>query len=359
MGSALKIRDDLTPLEPRRWARVESYGRAAARAYGIANALEEMPRAVAARLAEIDRQRRADEIEKQRKEAERKRQAQELARAAPRPDAPGFSETPLRVNFRKGPSRPDDIAVIIGNADYGKTGGAIPDVTPAYADAAGIKRYVTEALGIREGNIIFMKDASQSQFISVFGSKDDHKGRVFNWVRPGKSRVFIFYSGHGAPGGADGLAYLVPSDADAATIELNGYPLDTLYRNLGKLPAMSVTVVLEACFSGASQAGAVISNASPVFLKAKAPSIPPKVTVIAAGAPNQMASWEEDKSNGLFTKYFLKGMSGEADAGSYGNGDGRVGWEELERYFKDTLTYYARRYYGRDQTPSIVVGSGG
>ena len=126
-----------------------------------------------------------------------------------------------------------------------------------------------------------------------------------------------------------------------------------------KLPAMSVTVVLEACFSGASQAGAVISNASPVFLKAKAPSIPPKVTVIAAGAPNQMASWEEDKSNGLFTKYFLKGMSGEADAGSYGNGDGRVGWEELERYFKDTLTYYARRYYGRDQTPSIVVGSGG
>ena len=43
MGSAL--RDDLTPLELRRWARVESYGRAAARAYGIANALEEMPRA--------------------------------------------------------------------------------------------------------------------------------------------------------------------------------------------------------------------------------------------------------------------------------------------------------------------------
>ena len=49
MGSALKIRDDLTPLELRRWARVESYGRAAARAYGIANALEEMPRADAAR----------------------------------------------------------------------------------------------------------------------------------------------------------------------------------------------------------------------------------------------------------------------------------------------------------------------
>ena len=62
MGSALKIRDDLTPLELRRWARVESYGRAAARAYGIANALEEMPRADAARLAGMDRQTLRDAV---------------------------------------------------------------------------------------------------------------------------------------------------------------------------------------------------------------------------------------------------------------------------------------------------------
>ena len=62
MGSARKIRDDLTPLELRRWARVESYGRAAARAYGIANALEEMPRADAARLAGMDRQTLRDAV---------------------------------------------------------------------------------------------------------------------------------------------------------------------------------------------------------------------------------------------------------------------------------------------------------
>ena len=62
MGSALRIRDDLTPLELRRWARVGSYGRAAARAYGIANALEEMPRADAARLAGMDRQTLRDAV---------------------------------------------------------------------------------------------------------------------------------------------------------------------------------------------------------------------------------------------------------------------------------------------------------
>ena len=240
-----------------------------------------------------------------------------------------------------------------------KQGKDIPDVTPAYADSEGIRRYVTQALGVREGNIIDLRDATSAELVSVFGSPTNHKGKLFDWVRPGLSRVFVYYAGHGAPAGEDGSAYIVPADADAVRIELNGYPLATLYGNLGKVPAASITVVLEACFSGASQGGAVISNASPVFLKAKAPEVPPNVTLIAAGASNQMASWEQDKTHGLFTKYFLKGMSGEADATPYGNGDGAVDYAELDKYLKNTMTYFARRYYGRDQTAVIVVGKRG
>jgi transposase len=62
MGSALKIRDDLTPLALRRWARVESRGRSAARAYAIANAFEGISRADAARLAGMDRQALRDAV---------------------------------------------------------------------------------------------------------------------------------------------------------------------------------------------------------------------------------------------------------------------------------------------------------
>ena len=40
----------------------------------------------------------------------------------------------------------------------------------------------------------------------------------------------------------------------------------------------------------------------------------------------------------------------------YGNLDGHVGWNGLERYFNRILTDYAWRYYGRDQNPQIVVG---
>jgi len=269
---------------------------------------------------------------------------------------PAFPRTPLTVTFAKEPERPGDIAVIVGNADYGKLGKDIPDVIPAYADAAGIRLYVTRTLGVKEGNVIDLKDATSAQLVRTFGSKDNPRGQLYDWVRPGESRVFVYYAGHGAPAGKDGSAYIVPSDADGSRIELNGYPLSTLYRNLGMIPAKSVTVVLEACFSGASQAGSVIRQASPIYLKPKTPPVPKNVTVIAAGAPDQMASWEKDSSHGLFTKYFLKGMSGEADKGKYGNGDGKVAHGELQAYLKDTLTYYARRHYGRDQTAQIVVG---
>ena len=34
----------------------------------------------------------------------------------------------------------------------------------------------------------------------------------------------------------------------------------------------------------------------------------------------------------------------------------RVSTAELGAYLKDTVTYYARRYYGRDQTAQIVKG---
>ena len=53
---ALVIRDDISPEELRRRARQESDGRVAARLFAIANALDGMDRATAARLAGMDRQ---------------------------------------------------------------------------------------------------------------------------------------------------------------------------------------------------------------------------------------------------------------------------------------------------------------
>ena len=62
MGAALAIRDDLTPDELRRQARRESNRRAALRMLALANALEGLSRAEAARLAGMERQALRDAV---------------------------------------------------------------------------------------------------------------------------------------------------------------------------------------------------------------------------------------------------------------------------------------------------------
>ncbi len=279
--------------------------------------------------------------------AAKTRPAAAVPAAAPAPD-------PLAgLTYPPAMPRRDDVAVIIGNADY--RSGDIPAVPPARNDAAAVRRYVVEGLGVRPGNIIQMSDATAAQLAEVFGTDRDPRGRLYDWVKPGRSRVFVYYAGHGAPSGPGGSPMLVPADASATAIALSGYPLATLYANLSRLPAAGVTVVLEACFSGTSAAGTLVPNASPVAIVAKPARVPARLTVIAAGAADQIASWEPDRSHGLFTEYFLKGVAGAADRPPGGNGDGTVTMDELRRYLDGTVAYYARRYWGRDQTVSFSL----
>ena len=314
------------------------------------------------RSAELDTSKREAELEKQKrinlehKLAVLEKQQREAQKSKPKivvatKPKSDFPLKPIALNFRLSLVKQDDIAVIIGNANYEKQGKDIPNVNPAYADAEGIKQYFMQAKGIKEGNIIYLKDATGSQLASVFGNEKSYKGKLFNYIKPKKSNVYIYYAGHGAPG-EGGDAYLVPSDTDSQTIQFTGFQLSTLYSNLSKLPAKSVTVILEACFSGGSQSGSLISKASPIIITPKKTMIPNNVKVIAAGSERQMASWEQDSSHSLFTKYFLKAMSGEGDS----NKDGKVSDVELKEYLSDTMTYYARRYYGRDQKVQIHNG---
>jgi hypothetical protein len=279
-------------------------------------------------------------------------QAPASSPSAARP-APLPQDDLASLRFASGRPRPDDIAVVIGNSDYDKLGQDIPAVPPARNDAIAMRRYAVEALGIREGNIIYLENATSAQLVEVFGNERDHRGRLFNWVRSGRSQVFVYYAGHGAPAGPSGKAMLVPVDASATQIALSGYPLDLLYGNLAKLQAANITVMLEACFSGASAAGTLTAAASPIAIVPKGGNIPGNITVITASAADQIASWDQGRSHGLLTRYFLSGISGEADRPPTGNGDGSVSSAEMEAFVRENVSYFARRFYGRDQTVQV------
>ncbi|MFA9460915.1 PQQ-binding-like beta-propeller repeat protein [Thiohalorhabdus methylotrophus] len=246
--------------------------------------------------------------------------------------------------------RPHGVAVIIGNRHYGGADSDIPDVRYAHNDARAMARFARRTLGFRAGNVVVLEDASKARLEAWLGSASHPGGRLADLVKPGRSEVFVYYSGHGVPGAREGRSHLLPVDASPDQVAITGYALTTLYRNLSQLPAKRVTVALDACFSGRSPGGAVVRNASPATLTVK--GVRPGLaggTVLAAAAPEQIASWDTEARLGLFTRYWLKGVSGAADA----DGDRRVTAGELHDFLGERVTYQARRRYGRVQEPRL------
>ncbi len=242
------------------------------------------------------------------------------------------------------------VGVIIGNRRYG---GHTPEVSFAHNDADAMRDYLLNWLGYREGNIIDVRDATQAQLVAVFGNEKSHEGRLFNWVRSGKSDITVYYSGHGVPGSKDRRGYLLPVDADPNLAELNGYPVDTLFANLAKIEAKSVTVYLDACFSGDSPLGMIIRATSGISITPKMPAKTAGLTVLTAAQGDQYASWDEDAKLGLFTKYLLAALHGATDGADFGNGDNQISLAEVQRYLDDEMSYQARRRYGRRQNASV------
>ena len=238
------------------------------------------------------------------------------------------------------------VAVIIGNKTYDET---TPAVDFAHNDAEAIRAFVRDTLGYREGNVLVRHDSTKARLENMFGIAGNHRGRLDDLVRPDKSDVFVFYSGHGVPGLEDRRGYLLPVDGNPRRAELTGYPLDLLYENLGKLTARSVTVVLDACFSGETPKGFLVRGVSGAMPNPHSLDDGVALTILTAAHSDQMATWDSGRKLGLFTAHFLDGVGGIADGEEWGNGDGKVTLAELQSYLDDEMTYQARRQKNTQQ----------
>lgn len=249
-----------------------------------------------------------------------------------------------------------NIAVVIGNKEYFKDN--VPNVEFALNDASLINYYLQNSLGYSSENIIFLKNATQSELNLTFGTPDNYRGKLYDYVIPDKSEIFLYYSGHGAPNTDDEKSYLVPSDCDPDKVALNGYSLETLYNNLDKLAldknVKHITIVLDACFSGNSPKGSLLSNISPIEIKVKSNTLQfQNKTIFTSTSENQVSTWYEDKHMSLFTYFFLKGLNGEADF----NHDNTITSSELIQFTSDEsfgVPYWSRRINSRNQMPQLI-----
>lgn|GEM_PF-4755166 len=213
------------------------------------------------------------------------------ARARPDVDEPAF------------PSRPenaDDFAIVVGVESYQKS---LPKASFAERDAQAMARYL-RALGVppRQMKVLVGSDATSSAL----------RGYLTKWlpknVKP-DSRVFFYFSGHGAPDPETGSAYLVPWDGNPDFLDESAVSLDDLYRNLGALGAKQVLVALDSCFSGAGGRSVLKQGARPLVTVVSPSAVPANLTVMTASRGNQITGTSSEQGHGIFTYYLLKGLN--------------------------------------------------
>ncbi len=244
-------------------------------------------------------------------------------------------------------SQPNAVAVVIGNRDYQK----ISSVAYAVNDARSVKKYLINVMGFREGNILYYENVSKADFEEIFGLHEFHEARLYNMIKPNISDVFIFYSGHGAPGLRNLKGYFVPVDCDPNYLEFRGYSQETFYNNLSKLPAKSVTVIIDACFSGEN----VHQDISSILPKVQAPIFMiPNGVLLSSSRAQETSFWYNDQEHGLFTYFFLRALKDKLKSDS--NKDGKISFKEIYDYLSsptEGIPYFARRLHGKAQNPTI------
>lgn len=245
--------------------------------------------------------------------------------------------------------RKNAVAVIIGVENYTD----LPPAPYAENDAEIMKKYFKTRLGIDK--VVIFKDKEVSGFIfdDIFNPE---YGELQKSILKGETDLFVFYSGHGVPSKDGKNIYLFPADGKIERLESQGYDLNKFYQNLDALGAKSVTVFLDACFSGSSKATEKISTENLVVTKGFRiePNLVspwkknPNYTVFNSSAANETSLGFDPSQTGLFTYYMCIGLQGDADL----NKDNKITNGELFDFVQSKVVETSKKIFGV-QTPQF------
>lgn len=259
--------------------------------------------------------------------------AQNVPAATPARPAPSSD---VDQNIPEAPaSNTNTFAVIIANENYLKE----TPVQYALNDGEMFKTYCQKVLGLPEDNIHYTEDATLNMILTEV----DWIAKVAKAYN-GEASLIVYYAGHGIPDEASGSSYLLPVDGIGNNLR-TGYSLAELYKTLGALPAKSVTVFMDACFSGAKRGEGMLASARGVAIKAKPEAPKGNMVVFSAAQGDETAYPYEDKGHGLFTYFLLKKLQ---------ETKGQVSLGELAQYVQQQVSRRSIVTNGKSQTPCVT-----
>lgn len=224
--------------------------------------------------------------------------------------------------------------VVIANENYEEE----VNVEFALNDGVAFSQYCTKTLGIPEQNVHVRQDATLNNILAEI-----------NWMQNiakayGDEAKFIFYyAGHGVPDESNGTAYLLPVDGKSSIVA-TGYSIGKLYEQLNALGSKSVTVVMDACFSGAKRGEGMLASARGVAIKSKAEAPKGNMLVMSAAQGNETAYPYREKRHGLFTYFLLKKLQ---------ESKGNTTFGELFDYVRTQVAQKSIVVNEKSQTPSV------
>jgi hypothetical protein len=254
--------------------------------------------------------------------------------------------------------RPNSIALVLGVENYYE----LPIAPYAKKDAETVGKYFKDVLHVGEVVTLTDKDVSGFFFEKYFNPE---VGILSRKIVKGETELFVYYSGHGIPDKDGKETYIVPFDGSADRPEkTGGYSLNNLFLSLSKLEAKNVTIILDACFSGATRQSETyamnnLTSEKGVGVKIKPLAERPWETnpsfrVLTSSSGSETSLGYDQAQVGLFTYYLCLGLQGEADK----NMDKKLTIEELMQYINLNVPETARKLKGTPQTPNFFGAEG-
>jgi|GEM_PF-1599225 len=259
----------------------------------------------------------------------------------------------IRTIFKKLPAsiRGDgDIAVIVGNESYKN----LPSNINGLREASAVRTLLEDQLGYRAENIVDLRDAKLSQLEDVFGTATNDGFLAQQLADNQKGDVFIYVASHGLATQEQGRGYILPVDAEFDPTGKGGYSLQQLYDNLSKLGARTITLVLEVTFNTEAQHLIDPPNLPQLASSVLPETAVPGLAVFTAADRDQQTLEDPEYGIGLFTRYLIEGLAGQADEQPIGNADKRIDTVELYVYTANLVRMAARKTQGLEQKPLLA-----
>jgi hypothetical protein len=232
-------------------------------------------------------------------------------------------------------------ALVIGVEDYRD----LPATVGSRADAEAFVELLESSLGVPQENIRTLIDDR--------ATKSDLEEAI-RWVRnnvPQKGRIYLYFSGHGAPDPTTGKAYLLPYEAKSNNIAHGGMAIDDVLSELGKSQAGEVLAFVDSCFSGEGERSVLEEGIRPV-VPIKEPDATSKTVLFSASGAKQISGTTAEGTGGLFTHHLLNAIgNGQADV----DGDRSISLGELASYVEPRVAREAKKL-SREQNPTLSMG---